>query len=110
MRRALLALAAAAALLAPAAGALPLAISPLPGTPDASPDTQISVLGIEAARIRSVQVTGDVSGIHTGALHGYSGRRGASFVLDRPLDQGESVHVVVRIAGRRAVGSSFTVA
>lgn len=88
----------------------PLTISPAPGTPDASPDTQISILGVAPGRIRSVRVTGSASGLHGGALHDYSGRRGASFVLSRPLQQGERVAVLIRVAGRRRIAFSFTVA
>jgi hypothetical protein len=88
----------------------PLAISPAPGTPDASPSTQISILGVARDRIRSVSVTGSASGLHPGALRAYSAKRGASFVPRRPLDQGERVSVLVRIDGRTPVAFSFTVA
>lgn len=90
--------------------AKPVTVSPAPGTPDASPATQISILGVAPGRIQSVRVSGSVSGVDHGALHAYSGRRGASFVLSRPLDQGERVAVLVRIAGRAPVAFSFTVA
>ncbi len=96
--------------LAMASSARALTITPLPGTPDASPATQISILGVNPARIRSVRVDGAASGLVGGALRGYSGRRGASFVLSRPLEQGERVSVVVRIAGRKPIRFSFTVA
>jgi hypothetical protein len=88
----------------------PLAISPAPGTPDASPSTQISILGIAPGRIRSARVIGSASGLHPGAFHAYSGGRGASFVLSRPLAQGERVAVLLGIAGRAQVAFSFTVA
>ena len=101
---------AATAASAAAKSSPPLAISPAPGTPDASPSTQISILGVAPARIRSVSVTGSVSGLHSGALRAYSARRGASFVPSRPLDQGEQVSVLVRIDGRAPVAFSFTVA
>ena len=89
---------------------LPLTISPAPGTPDASPATQISILGVAPDRIRSVRVSGSSSGSHGGAFHAYSGRRGASFVLRRPLVQGEQVSVTVRIEGRAPLAWTFTVA
>lgn len=88
----------------------PVTVSPAPGTPDASPNTQISILGVAPDRIQSARVTGFVSGLHRGAFHSYSGRRGASFVLSRPLDEGESVTALVRIAGRTPISFSFTVA
>src|SRR3954447_19954612 len=69
----------------------PVAISPAPGTPDASPQTQISLLGLRRARIRGVTVRGARSGRHAGRLRGYRGVSGASFLLHRPLAQGEHV-------------------
>jgi hypothetical protein len=85
-------------------------ISPEAGTPDASPDTQISILGASPSRIDSVRVVGSASGLVRGAFHAYSGRRGASFVLRRPLTQGERVDVTIRIAGRKPIAYQFTVA
>src|SRR5262245_54791442 len=76
-------LAPAGALAAPGGGKL--TISPQPGTPDASPQTQISILGVSRSRIRSVSVTGQSSGPHSGSLHSYSSHRGASLVLGQPL-------------------------
>ncbi len=93
-----------------AAGARLLTVSPPPGTPDASPRTQISILGASPRRIKSVRVVGQVSGAHPGRLASYSRGRGASFILRRPLDQGERVNVVVRIAGAAPDAFSFTVA
>jgi hypothetical protein len=87
-----------------------VAVSPAPGTPDASPQTQISILGVAPSRIRSARVSGSVSGLDEGAFHPYSGRRGASFVLRRPLVEGEQVSVVVRIDGRAPLAWTFTVA
>ena len=111
----LAALAAGVGLLAPA-GSLAsaaggrLTISPQPNTPDASPATQISILGVARSQIRSVSVTGQSSGVHSGSLLSYSGHRGASFVPDQPLTQGESVAVVLRIRGRKPISFGFTVA
>jgi hypothetical protein len=93
----------------PAASAR-LTISPFPGTPDASPQTQISILGVAPGRIRSVSLTGSLSGRHPGRLARYSGGRGASFLPAAPLTQGEQVSVTVRIAALRPVHDSFTVA
>ena len=85
-------------------------ISPLPGTPDASPATQISILGVAPRRIVGVRVTGSISGLHPGRLRPYSAASGASFVLRRPLTEGERVAVVVRLRGERALRSRFGVA
>jgi hypothetical protein len=88
----------------------PVTISPAPGTPDASPQTQISILGARAAAILSVTVQGSRTGLHAGRLRRYRGARGASFVLRQPLVQGEHVKVRVALAGRQPVLSAFTVA
>lgn len=87
-----------------------LTISPAPGTPDASPGTQISILGVAPQRIRSVSAAGAESGTHPGALHDFSGDRGASFVPNDPFTEGERVAVVVRVDGLDPVNFSFTVA
>ena len=88
----------------------PPIVSPQPGTPDASPKTQISILGVRPATIRRVSVTGAASGRHPGVLRRYSRDRGGSFVVRRPLAQGERVRVRVSIAGRPDTAFSFTVA
>lgn len=96
-----------------AAHASAVAVSPLDGTPDANPATQISVFGVPASRIASVRALGARSGVHAGKLRAYSGGRGASFVPARPFAAGERVSVVVRLRGhgtRTALRSAFTVA
>ncbi len=95
---------------ATASGTQGLALSPQPGTPDASPDTQISILGVDPAKIRSVRVAGASSGRHAGHLRSYSGERGASFLPNAPFEQSEPVDVVIRLSGRQPVRFSFTVA
>jgi hypothetical protein len=95
---------------AAAARASDVAISPAPGTPDASPRTQISILGVTPGAIRSVSVTGSTTGPHQGRLRAYSRRRGASFVPNDPFAQGERVSAVVRIKGRAPSRFSFTIA
>jgi hypothetical protein len=102
-----------AALAAPAgasASSGKLTISPQANTPDASPQTQISILGAARPQIRSVKVTGQSSGPHSGRLRSYSHHRGASFVLNQELAQGESVSVEIRVKGRKPIRYSFTVA
>jgi hypothetical protein len=88
----------------------PVTVSPIAGTPDASPQTQISILGVSPAQIRRVRLAGSVSGLVRGAVHAYSGRRGASFVPSRPLTQGERVHVTVVLRGRSPIMWDFAVA
>ncbi len=92
-----------------AAAAAALALSPAPGTPDASPKTQISVLTTRS-KIVSVTVVGARSGAHAGGLRPYSDGRGASFVPREAFAEGERVDVTLRLRGRTARRWSFTVA
>ena len=77
-------------------------VSPLPDSYDASPQTQISMLGAPASAITGVQVGGSQSGAHTGSLLAYSQGDGASFVPSRGFLPGETVTV----RGKVKVGAS----
>src|ERR1035438_10330388 len=57
-----------------------VAVSPLPGTPDAAPGSQISFLGPDDTQIANVSVVGSRSGNHTGRLVAYSTGTGESFL------------------------------
>ncbi len=70
-----------------------LAVSPLPDSYDASPYTQISLLGSPASAITDVRVSGSATGTHSGRLEAYSQGDGASFVPSRPFLPGETVTV-----------------
>ncbi len=88
-------------------------VSPLPGTPDASPQTQVSFLGAKAGQLRSISVIGSQSGRHTGALRSYAAAAGASFLPSAPFAEGERVTVCATVAttgGPRRVATSFLVA
>jgi hypothetical protein len=105
-----LALCAAAA---PADAGVALSLSPLNGTPDASPRTQISFLGVPAGEIRHVSVVGSRSGRHGGRLESYASAPGASFLPTHPFAQGERVtaSALVGPAGHgERVSTTFTVA
>jgi hypothetical protein len=78
-----------------------LAVSPLPGSADSTPYTQISLLGAPTAAISAVRVKGSRTGSHLGRLRGYSQGDGASFVPSRPFSPGETVTV----RGKVKVGS-----
>jgi hypothetical protein len=96
-----------------AATANPVAVSPEPGTPDASPDTQISFLGTAATSVADVRVTGSRSGAHAGVLRAYSTGTGESFVPAHPFVAGEHVTVTAQVTSGGATGtarSSFTIA
>src|SRR5262249_2947864 len=81
----------------------PIAVSPLPGSYDASPRSQISLLGAPAGAIAGLRVSGSQSGSHGGRLRGYSQHDGASFLPSRPFRSGETVAVqgTLRSGSRR---------
>src|SRR5579862_7168923 len=81
--------ASAAPAASPAAAPPPVTISPLPGTPDASPQTQISFLGVPAGDLSGVTVIGSRSGRHGGRLAAYANGEGASFLVARRFTPGE---------------------
>ena len=96
-----------------AAQANPVTVSPLPGTTDADPATQISFLGGAGTTVSAVSVTGSSSGSHSGTLRAYSTGTGESFIPARPFVSGEHVTVSARVSqgsNSRAVRTSFTVA
>jgi hypothetical protein len=108
----LLALALGAMLADPAYAAPPVSISPLAGTPDASPRAQISFLGVPASEINDVSVVGSHSGRHSGRLESYVSAPGASFLPARPFAQGESVTASALIGPRghaARMSTTFTV-
>jgi hypothetical protein len=109
-----LALLAGMTLAATAAEAAPaVAVSPLNGTPDASPDAQISFLGVPAKEISGISVVGSRSGSHSGKLESYASSPGASFLPARGFTQGERVTASATVGpkGHTArVSTTFTVA
>jgi arylsulfotransferase ASST len=68
-------------------------VSPLSGSRDASPGTQISFLGAPARELTVLSVSGTRSGAHAGRLAPYSQGDGASFLPARPFAEGERVTV-----------------
>jgi hypothetical protein len=72
-------------------------VSPMPGAADASPETQISFLGVPLAALADVTVSGSVSGAHSGQLEPYSQGDGGSFVPQTPFVAGESVTVTAEL-------------
>src|SRR5262249_60288688 len=67
-----------------------LAVSPLPGSYDASPRTQISLLGAPPGALSAVSARGSHSGWHPGRLRAFSQGDGASFVPSKPFRSGEA--------------------
>ena len=72
-------------------------VSPLSGSRDATPQTQISFLGVAAGDLRAISVVGSRSGAHAGRLAPYSQGDGASFLPTRPFIEGERVTVRARL-------------
>ena len=98
---------------ATSAAASSVAVSPQPGTPDASPYTQISFLGGAGTKVSSVHVVGSHSGGHSGAIRPYSTGTGESFLPAHSFSPGERVTVsatVTTSAGSGQVQTSFTIA
>jgi Arylsulfotransferase (ASST) len=109
---------AAAAWLAPASAqaatsVMPsVTVSPLNGTQDASPTTQISFLGVPAAELSQIVVRGTRSGGHGGKLEPYASGNGASYVPARAFTKGEQVTVTALETVKGAhmsIGTSFTI-
>jgi hypothetical protein len=85
-----------------------LAASPLPDSYDASPRTQISLLGAPARTLSAIHVRGSHTGTHSGRLLGYSQGDGASFVPSRPFESGETVTVTGKVkSGPGSVGFHY---
>jgi Arylsulfotransferase (ASST) len=96
-----------------AAAANPVAVSPAPGTADASAGTQISFLGEAGTSVTSVRAVGSHSGVHAGVLRAYSTGTGESFLPRHPFAPGEHVTVTAQVstAGSTATArTSFTIA
>jgi len=81
-----------------------LEVSPLPDSYDASPRTQISLLGAAPGALSAISVSGSQTGRHSGRLLPYSQGDGASFVPSKPFRSGEtvSVHGKLTVAGKTA--------
>ena len=95
-----------------AAGPPAVVVSPLAGTPDANPSTQISFLGAPASRLQDIVVTGSASGVHPGRLLYYSTHTGGSFVPTTAFQPGEHVTVSATLVGYGApvhIATSFDV-
>jgi hypothetical protein len=79
-----------------------LHVMPFPGTPAASPQSQIVFSSLRPRQIRSVAVTGSNSGTHTGRLVALPLHRGTAYVPSSPFSAGEQVTVQARLTGPAA--------
>jgi hypothetical protein len=89
-----------------------IGVFPMPGSPVARAETQITLRGAPADRLGTIEVQGSRSGAHPGTLRPHPDGQGASFVPERPFAEGETVTVRtgLAIAGARDGDFSFTVA
>jgi hypothetical protein len=103
------------------AGASTLHVIPFPGTPDASPHSQIIFSSLRPADLRRVWVEGRRSGGHAGHLIALPAGAGVAFVPDQPFAPGELVRVRAALTstaagavsgdpGSSALSFSFTTA
>lgn len=88
-----------------------LDVLPYPGTPDASPQTQIDLFKLAPLHVRSLTVKGSRSGIHRGRSRAIEGSRGTAFIPSRPFTAGERVTVTAALIGAsRPIQFAFTIA
>jgi hypothetical protein len=102
------------------ASAAALRVIPFPGTPDASPRTQIIFPSLTRSDLLSVTVAGSLSGLHRGRLVRLPDQAGTAFVPDRGFSPGERVRVSAQLdatavgaaagrSGGRGLSDSFAV-
>jgi hypothetical protein len=84
-----------------------ITVSPLPGSRDATPQTEISFLGVPADELSAVTVSGSRTGPHSGRLAAYSQGDGASFLPSKPFAEGELVTVRARLRSGATVQPLF---
>lgn len=82
---------------------------PSPGTPDASPTTQVSFRGVAPSAIGALTVTGSSTGRHAGRLAAHSDGQGASFLPSRPFAPGETVTVTTALPVAGAANGRFSI-
>jgi hypothetical protein len=81
-----------------------LEVLPFPGTPDASPQTEIEFPSLSPLQLRSVAVAGSRSGVHEGQLSALPHGRGTAFIPRRRFASSErvTVHAALRSAAAGA--------
>lgn len=83
-----------------------LDVLPFPGTPDASPQSQITFPAVKLSQLKAVDVRGSKSGTHPGRLVELAGKHGAAFVPSQPFTAGETVSVTAMLSTRAAGAAS----
>jgi len=90
----------------PASAPTSVDVQPFPGTPDASPQTQIAFRTLTRSELKSVVVVGSSSGRHAGRLVTLTEGQGTAFIPDRPFMDRERVTVTAK-AGSSAISFWF---
>jgi len=83
-----------------------LDVQPFPGTPDASPRTDVGFPTLTPGELRSVTVIGSRSGLHRGRLHALPDGRGTAFAPASPFLSGERVSVRALLSSAAAGAAS----
>ena len=86
----------------PASVAAGLDVLPFPGTPDASPATEIEFPAASPGAIAAVTVVGAHSGLHAGHISPEPAGHGSAFYPGRPFSPGERVTVTAAVRSRAA--------
>ncbi len=73
-----------------------------PGTPDASPQTQITFPSLAPSHLKAIAVKGSRSGPHAGRWISLQGGHGTAFLPDRPFTNGEQVSVTATLSSPAA--------
>jgi hypothetical protein len=87
-----------------------LDVLPYPGTPDASPQTEIDFRSVSASQIATITVTGSRSGIHRGGVSTMGGGRGTAFAPAKSFAPGEQVSVKATLRSGSRLSFGFGVA
>jgi hypothetical protein len=82
-----------------------LRVIPFPGTPDASPQSEVIFSSLASRQVRGIRVVGSVSGRHDGRLTVLPDRAGTAFLPVRPFTAGEQVRVSLSPPPRAPAGS-----
>jgi Arylsulfotransferase (ASST) len=91
------------ALMSQAAKAAPaLHVNPFPGTPDASPTSEVIFSSLRPSDIRSVTIRGTRTGAHSGHLASLPAQSGTAFVPDVPFAGGERVEAITTLDSPQA--------
>jgi hypothetical protein len=87
-----------------------LDVQPFPGTPDASPQTDVSFAAVAPSQLRSVAVKGSRSGWHTGSMAALAGGHGTVFEPSKPFVDGDRVSVSAALRSGQQINFTFDVA